>query len=158
MSEHSLPHFQKLLKPVADEIRGTPFGKVLQDNLNRAFPPDGERFRTIERACHDGIRDGVFCRRGAEAIKFGRIIDACDELAACSVDLVYMNDVKGPFHTHPRGEIDMIMPIDTIAEFDGHGAGWLVYEPESSHSPTVTGGDALILYLLPGGEIRFHRS
>ena len=49
----------------------------------------------------------------------------------------------------------MIMPVTNAAKFDGHGAGWLVYPPDSAHRPTVTGGRALILYLLPEGKIEW---
>jgi hypothetical protein len=72
-----------------------------------------------------------------------------------SVDVVDMNDVVGPLHTHPKGEIDLIMPRTATAQFDGRGAGWLVYGPGTSHRPTVAGGRAWILYLLPDGEIVF---
>ncbi|MFT5132306.1 MAG: hypothetical protein ACI9SC_000771 [Gammaproteobacteria bacterium] len=47
------------------------------------------------------------------------------------------------------------MPIDEGAQFDGHGEGWVVYASESAHSPTVTRGEALVLYLLPEGAIEF---
>ncbi len=90
-------------------------------------------------------------------MKYGRALKASDELKGHSVDLVYMNDVVGPHHRHPDGEIDMIMPINPNAKFDQRGAGWLVYGPDSSHNPTVTDGDAYILYLLPGGKIEFTR-
>jgi hypothetical protein len=73
------------------------------------------------------------------------------------VDVVDMTDVAGPHHTHPLGEIDLIMPIDAEARFDGQGAGWLVCPPGSAHPPTVTGGRALVLYLLPEGRIEFTR-
>src|SRR6266478_2170194 len=56
---------------------------------------------------------------------------------------------------HPNGEIDLIMPLAAGAKFDGREAGWLVYGPGSVHSPTVTHGRALVLYLLPGGAIEF---
>ena len=49
------------------------------------------------------------------------------------------------------------MPIQGAAEFDGHGAGWKVYGPDTAHRPTVSDGEALVLYLLPGGEIDFGR-
>ena len=49
------------------------------------------------------------------------------------------------------------MPEDEDAEFDGHGAGWVVYPPASAHHPTVSGGRALVLYLLPEGSIEFTR-
>lgn len=35
--------------------------------------------------------------------------------------------------------------------------GWLVYGAGTAHDPTVTGGRALVLYLLPGGAIEFTR-
>ncbi|NJO12180.1 MAG: DUF4863 family protein [Gammaproteobacteria bacterium] len=66
-----------------------------------------------------------------------------------------MNEVVGPYHRHPLGEIDLVMPFTKGVTFDGRGAGWRVYGPNSSHSPTVAGGRALILYLLPGGQIEF---
>jgi Domain of unknown function (DUF4863) len=61
----------------------------------------------------------------------------------------------GPAHAHPHGEVDMIMPLDGDAKFDGRGAGWLVYPAGSRHAPTVTEGKALVLYLLPEGAIDF---
>jgi hypothetical protein len=47
------------------------------------------------------------------------------------------------------------MPIDPDAAFDGSGAGFCVYGPDSAHYPTVRGGAALVLYLLPDGAIDF---
>ena len=49
----------------------------------------------------------------------------------------------------------MIIPQSGGARFDGHGEGWLVYAADSAHSPTVTGGKAIVLYLLPQGKIEF---
>jgi hypothetical protein len=41
------------------------------------------------------------------------------------------------------------------AAFDGVSDGWKVYEPGSVHCPTVTGGSAYVMYLLPEGAIEF---
>ena len=49
----------------------------------------------------------------------------------------------------------MVIPEDEGARFDGHGRGWVVYGPDSSHAPTVAGGRAIVLYLLPDGAIEF---
>jgi hypothetical protein len=68
-----------------------------------------------------------------------------------------MNDCVGPHHSHPNGEIDLVMPLEGDARFDGHAAGWVVYPADSAHFPTVSGGRALVLYLLPGGSIEFTR-
>ena len=66
-----------------------------------------------------------------------------------------MQDIAGPHHLHPLGEVDLIMPLEGDARFDGHPAGWCVYPPGSAHPPTVSGGRALVLYLLPQGQIDF---
>jgi hypothetical protein len=55
-------------------------------------------------------------------------------------------------------EIDLIMPLTLDARFDTRPAGWCVYEAGSAHSPTVTQGRALVLYLLPQGAINFTRA
>jgi hypothetical protein len=69
--------------------------------------------------------------------------------------VVDMCDIAGPHHVHPNGEIDLILPIDPQARFDGRPAGWLVCPPGSAHRPTVSDGRALVLYLLPEGQITF---
>jgi hypothetical protein len=70
---------------------------------------------------------------------------------------VDMTDIAGPHHSHPQGEIDLVMPLQGPAQFDGRPAGWLVYGPGTAHRPTVSQGRALVLYLLPAGEIVFTR-
>ena len=35
------------------------------------------------------------------------------------------------------------------------GRGWCVFEPQTSHHPTVSNGRALVLYMLPEGKIEF---
>jgi hypothetical protein len=79
-------------------------------------------------------------------------------MAGFSVDVVDITELVGNHHRHPTGEIDLIMPVDPDAKFDGRGAGWLVYPPGSGHRPTVSAGRALILYLLPAGRIEWSQS
>ncbi|GAB4351165.1 MAG: hypothetical protein Kow006_14890 [Gammaproteobacteria bacterium] len=149
--------FQTLIAGVTEKIAGRPVGPDLVDFLNQEFPADGELFSAIERACHDAIEAGWMCDREAGGIRFGRVIKPGPETHGFSVDVVHMREVKGPHHRHPNGEIDMIMPIDSDAKFDGHPRGWCVYGPDSAHHPTVSGGEALVLYLLPDGKIEFTR-
>ena len=158
MSTFSHEDFQNLLIKVTKNIAGKPLDSMLQQQLNESFPPEGPVFKAIEEACHHGIATGDLCRHEAGGIKYGRVVKPTEILEGCSVDVVDMADIAGPHHSHPNGEIDLIMPLDSNAKFDGHGAGWLVYEPGSSHSPTVTCGRALVLYLLPSGAIEFTRS
>ena len=146
--------FQGLVQQITRVAKGRPLDSTLAADLNAQFPTTGSAFRAIRAACDTGVAEGWMCEREQGGIKFGRVIKDVDGF---SVDVVEMADVVGPHHRHPNGEIDMIMPIDSGAEFDGHGAGWVVYGPDSAHKPTVMGGKALVLYLLPGGAIEFTR-
>ena len=98
------------------------------------------------------------CSREHAGIKYGRVVKPGPATHGYSVDVVEMDDVAGGHHRHPNGEIDLIMPIDATAAFDGRGAGWLVYGPGTAHVPTVTGGKAWVLYLLPQGAIEFTKT
>jgi hypothetical protein len=95
------------------------------------------------------------CKHEDGGIKYGRVIKPVEALQGFSVDVVDMENIKGPHHRHPDGEIDMIMPQTGKAKFDGMGAGWKVYKPDSAHYPGVSDGRALVLYLLPAGKIEF---
>lgn len=147
--------FERLVREVTGAIAGKPLDGALERELNSRFPASGATFKAIEAACHGAIAAGWMCSREAGGIKFGRVAKPSEALGGFSIDVVQMADVKGPHHRHPNGEIDMIMPITPGAKFDGRGAGWCVYGPDSAHHPTVSEGSALVLYLLPGGAIEF---
>jgi len=151
----NVENFKKLLMPVTGFISGRPLDSALADQLNQQFPPDSEAFKVIETACHEAIADGWMCTQGAEGRRFGRIIEPDEETAMLSVDVVELKNIVGPHHSHPQGEICMVMPVTEGAQFDGLDRGWCVFEPASSHCPTVTNGEALVLYMLPDGEIAF---
>ena len=147
--------FNALLATITARIAGEPLDRNLQETLNAVFPPDGEMFSRIRELCDAGVAEGWLCTREAGGIRFGRVIRPGPDTHGFSVDVVEMRDIRGPFHAHPQGEIDMIIPVSDNARFDGHGEGWLVYEAGSRHYPTVTNGKAFVLYLLPAGEIDF---
>jgi len=147
--------FQNLLKPVTDFVSSQAVDPVLAEELNRRFPPDGETFEAIEAACHQAILDGWMCAQGAAGRRFGRVIESSEETGRLSVDVVDLENIVGPHHRHPTGEICMIMPVTGSARFDGMPRGWCVFEPGSDHRPTVTDGEALVLYMLPDGKIEF---
>ena len=144
--------FQRIIYNVTKSIAGKPLNEGLAADLNKRFPPESETFIEIQKICEAAIDDGWMCRQEFGGIKFGRVIKDIDGF---SVDVVHMEDVVGPHHRHPKGEVDLIMPIQGDAKFDNHGAGWIVYGPNSAHNPTVINGTALVLYLLPDGEIEF---
>ena len=136
-------------------ISGAPLDERLQQRLNEEFGPSSALYARLREACEQGVAEGALCAREAAGIRYGRVFKPEPALQGFSVDVVNMQDIAGPHHEHPLGEIDLVMPLDADARFDGHGAGWVVYGPGSAHRPTVRQGRALVLYLLPQGQIRF---
>jgi hypothetical protein len=149
--------FRRELSTLTAELSQRPLDRSLGEWLNRAHTPGTPTFEALRQACEAGVRDGWLCQREGGGIRYGRIFKPAEDLHGFSVDVVDMSSIQGPHHTHPHGEIDLVMPIDAGARFDGQGAGWVVYGPGSAHTPTVTGGRALVLYLLPQGAIEFKR-
>jgi len=147
--------FNALIAPIAAYIGDRPLDASLDADLNAKYPGKGTEFNAVFDACRAAIAAGWMCNREAGGIKFGRVTRPGPQTEGFSVDVVDMESVAGPHHRHPNGEIDLIMPLTPEAKFDGRGAGWLVYGPGSAHSPTVSAGRALVLYLLPQGAIEF---
>jgi hypothetical protein len=145
------------ISALSTHLAGKVLNRELQEWLNLEHGVGSSTWRDLEQSCRDGVAEGWLCQYEAGGIRYGRIFKPSAELHGFSVDVVDMNDLAGPHHRHPAGEIDLVIPLDAEARFDGHVAGWVVYEAGSAHHPTVSGGRALILYLLPDGSIEFTR-
>lgn len=153
----SISRFQQQLETLTATISQRALDADLEAWLNQHHGSNSAGFSELQQGCERGIAEGWLCAREAGGIRYGRVFKPTAELQDFSVDVVDMTDVVGPHHSHPQGEIDLVMPLDANARFDGHAAGWVVYAPGSEHKPTVTGGRALVLYLLPQGSIQFSR-
>lgn len=136
--------------------------RALDDDLDRWLNAEhgaaSDTYRALKRSCEVGVADGWLCNREGGGIRYGRIFKPAEDLHGFSLDVVDMENVVGPHHAHPHGEIDLIMPINGEATFNGRAAGWLVCPPGSAHHPTVADGRALVLYLLPQGAIEFTKA
>ncbi|MGO9486788.1 MAG: DUF4863 family protein [Rhodomicrobium sp.] len=147
--------FLDIVAEIAKELEGAALGAQLEARLNERFPAQGEQFSRLSALCAQGEAEGWLLNREAGGIKFGRAVKPGKEAGRFSVDIVRMKDIAGPHHVHTTGEIGAIMPIGGSPTFDGKPKGWYVYPPGSSHHPTVAGGEAYVLYLLPDGAIEF---
>jgi hypothetical protein len=156
MSKHT---FYQQVADLTAQIAGRPLDAALDQWLNAQHGPHSQSYEQLKASCLEGVRDGWLCEREGGGIRYGRVFKADDARHRFSVDVVDMQDIAGPHHVHPGGEIDLIMPLgDGAATFDGRPAGWCVYPPGSAHRPTVADGRALVLYLLPEGQIQFSKS
>lgn len=153
----SKENFHQLVADLTAQIAGRPLDAALDQWLNATHGAGSPTFAALQNACLEGVAQGWLCEREGGGIRYGRPFKPEDALHRFSVDVVDMRDLAGPHHTHPNGEIDLIMPLEGDATFDGRPAGWCVYPPGSAHHPTVAQGRALVLYLLPEGQIQFTR-
>ena len=147
--------FAELLGEIAADIEGLPLDDDLAQKLNQDHGPDTETFSTLATLCRDGEAEGWLMGREAAGIRYGRAIKPGTTAGTFSVDVVLIYYVRGPNHFNTEGEIGAIFPLEGNPTFDGMPGGWYVYPPGSDHHPTVTGGDAHVLYLLPNGAIEF---
>ncbi len=147
--------FRAQIAGLTAQIAGRPLDTELDAWLNREHGAGSTTFAALKASCEAGVADGWLCNREGGGIRYGRIFKPADDLHGFSVDVVDMADIAGPHHVHPNGEIDLVMPLEGAATFDGRPAGWVVMPPGSAHRPTVSQGRALVLYLLPQGAIEF---
>lgn len=145
--------FNALLAPLAEALSTIDINDPATATaaVEKACPFDGETVTALREAAIAEIDSEWLLPKEAGGIRFGRVVR---DLSEFSVDAVLMSS-PGPLHRHPNGEIDLCFATDSDPQFDGKPEGWVVYEPGSQHIPTVTGGEMLILYFLPGGAIEF---
>lgn len=154
----NVSEFSTLVGGLTEEIAGMPIGPSLEAHLNEKHGPGSSTYEAIFKACRDGVEAGWMCNREADGIRYGRVLKPTEATHGFSVDVVEMENIAGPHHVHPNGEVDLIMPLTPDACFDGKPAGWCVYQVGSAHRPTVSKGRALVLYLLPQGAISFTKA
>ncbi|MBT9597600.1 MAG: DUF4863 family protein [Vitreoscilla sp.] len=158
MSNLSLARFKEQLAALTADIAGRPLDAALDGWLNAHHGAASSTYAALKQSCQAGVAEGWLCEREGGGIRYGRIFKPAPELHGFSVDVVDMRDIAGPHHSHPNGEIDLVMPLEGEARFDGRPAGWVVMPPGSAHRPTVSAGRALVLYLLPEGRIDFTKA
>lgn len=152
------PAMLAALRRVMDDIAGEPLAPALEATLNGRYGVGSEAYRTLSGLLLQGVEEGwaAYAPIGDDPdYRRGRIQEPCEETHQISVESGLLRDVKGQYHRHTTGEINMIIPIDPDGAFCGQGAGWKVFAPMSEHYPTVTGGKVLIMYLLPQGRIEY---
>jgi hypothetical protein len=144
--------FVELLRPIAARLQPVDVdaGDAAQA-AERAVPFAGPAVAALRHAAIACIGSEWLLPKAQGGIRFGRV---AKDLHGFSVDVVLM-DVPGPKHRHPNGELDLCFATRGAPQFDGHTEGWVVYGRDSTHVPTVRGGEMLILYFLPGGAIDF---
>ena len=147
--------FLRLLQPVTAALQGLDVAAPDVARLvEQRLPVRGAALAALKQAAFAAVDSEWLLPKSNAGIRFGRLTK---DLSGFSVDAVLM-DRPGPEHRHPNGEFDLCWARAGAPKFDGKPEGWVVYGKGSVHVPTVTGGEMLILYFLPGGAIEFSKA
>ena len=143
-------------RPLLDAVQGLDVSdpEDAERVLNERLDPAGPIAAALRERLEKRFEDGEIANRGEAPVRWSRVAKAGEETHGYSIDVVHMEGA-GPRHRHPKGEIDFCMTLGGEARFDGRDSGWVVYGPDSVHTPTVTAGTMLIVYFLPEGAMEF---
>ncbi|QWW71330.1 DUF4863 family protein [Rhizobium sp. WYJ-E13] len=152
------PELIRHLEQLISFIGESALDQELEARLNDVFGPHTESFQEMKRLLRTGIDEQWACYKIIDGPDYcrGRLGVVADGHHDFVVESAKLKNVKGNFHTHPLGEINMIQPVDPEGQFCGKGEGWKVFAPGTSHYPTVTGGACTFIFLLPKGAIEYH--
>jgi hypothetical protein len=148
---------EPLLRKIAELTKdGVGHPGQLAHALNAQYPLASPWMKNLRRQLREGVDKKTIAVKATESVppvRFERLRKP-DEVLAWSIDVVHMSG-PGLAHTHPLGEIDLCFAVTEGALFDKQKEGFVVYGPNSHHTPTVTKGSMDILYFLPDGKIDF---
>jgi hypothetical protein len=161
--------------PFLHEVKDMTPGAQMEKWLNRKYGEDSQLYQDLSRLIKIGIEEGWAANQEVDGSNYrrSRILEASAETFQFSITAVYMNSqhphsfkdedesdvLRGQYHGHPYGEINLVVPLDKGAELKGlqgwQGPGWTAPDPGSRHYPEVKGGALIALFYLPAGRISY---
>jgi hypothetical protein len=157
------------------EVKDMTPGAAMEEWLNEKYGEGSGLYKDLARLIRLGVEEGWAANQEVDGPNYrrSRIVDPLPETFHFSITAVYMDSkdlrrfrddhddgvLRGEFHGHPYGELNMVIPIDKGAELKGlqgwRGPGWTAPDPGSRHYPEVKGGALIALFYLPAGRISY---
>ena len=161
--------------PFLKEVKDMTPGAAMECWLNKKYGEASALYRDLSRLIRAGVEEGWAANQEVDGPDYrrSRILEPSPEIFQFSITAVYMNSkapmrfkddedddvLRGQFHGHPYGEINLVVPVDRGAELRGlqgwQGPGWTAPDPGSRHYPEVRGGAVIALFYLPAGRISY---
>jgi hypothetical protein len=157
------------------EVKDMTPSAALERWLNERYGENSDLYKDLARLIKIGVLEGWAANHEVDGPNYrrSRILEPAPETFYFSITAVYMNSkdprrftdeqgeevLRGQFHGHPYGELNVVIPIDDGAELKGlqgwQGPGWTAPDPGSRHYPEVKGGALIALFYLPAGRISY---
>jgi hypothetical protein len=164
-----IQHSITLLREVKDMTPGAEMEKW----INEKYGENSPLYQDLSRLIKIGVEEGWAANQEIDGPHYrrSRIQEPSAEIFHFSITAVYMNSkdprrskagggdevLRGQYHGHPYGELNLVVPLDKGAQLKGlqgwQGAGWTAPDPGSRHYPEVKGGAVIALFYLPAGRI-----
>jgi len=157
------------------EVKDMTPGAAMERWLNDKYGEGSSLYQDLSHFIKTGVEEGWAANQEVDGLDYrrSRILEPSSETFQFSITAVYMNSkapmrfkddenhdvLRGQFHGHPYGEINLVVPLDKGAELKGlqgwQGPGWTAPDPGSRHYPEVRGGAVIALFYLPAGRISY---
>lgn len=171
-------HREELIQcsiPFLNEVKDMTPGAEMEIWLNRKYGEGSTLYQDLARLIKLGVEEGWAANQEVSGSNYrrSRIAEPSAETMHFSITAVYMNSsdakrfkdehdgevLRGQFHGHPYGEVNLVVPLDNGAKLRGlqgwQGPGWTAPNPGSQHYPEVKGGALIALFYLPAGRISY---
>jgi hypothetical protein len=174
----AMGHREELIQqsiPFLQEVKDMTPGAEMEKWLNKRYDQESDLYQNLARLIKLGVEEGWAANQEVAGPNYrrSRILDPSPETFYFSITAVYMDSkdprafkdehedevLRGDYHGHPYGELNVVVPIDKGAELKGlqgwQGPGWTAPDPGSRHFPEVRGGAVIALFYLPAGRISY---
>jgi hypothetical protein len=161
--------------PFLAEVKDMTPGAEMERWLNATYGPNSELYTDLSSLIKIGVDEGWAANQEVEGPNYrrSRILEPRPETFHFSITAVYMNSndarrfkdeddadlLRGQYHGHPYGELNLVVPLTEGAQLRGlqgwQGAGWTAPHPGSKHYPEVRRGAVIALFYLPAGRISY---
>ncbi|MCC8951547.1 hypothetical protein ACVMIH_005855 [Bradyrhizobium sp. USDA 4503] len=161
--------------PFLREVKDMTPSAAMERWLNETYGEDSALYQDLARLIKMGVEEGWAANQEVEGPNYrrSRILEPVPETFQFSITAVYMNStdprrfkdeddhdvLRGQYHGHPYGELNLVVPLDKGAQLKGlqgwQGPGWTAPDPGSRHYPEVRGGAVIALFFLPAGRISY---
>jgi hypothetical protein len=171
-------HREELIErsiPFLSEVKDMTPGAAMERWLNQKYGKGEPLYEDLARLIKWGVEEGWAANIEISGPNYrrSRILEPSPETFHFNITAVYMNSadprairdengdviLRGDFHVHPYGEVNLVVPIDSGAQLRGlqgwQGAGWTAPDPGTGHYPEAKGGAVIALFYLPAGRISY---
>ena len=160
------------LIPFLQEVKDMTTSTEVEQWLNTKHGVESALYKDLARLLTLGVKDGWAAHVEIAGPRYRRsqLVLPSSETFFFSATAVLMDSTgtaqnnlegsfRGGYHSHPYGEINLVVPLDEGAALAGPNGwcygGWTAPAPGSHHFPEVKGGAVVSLSFLPAGRIAF---